>query len=577
MKAALINTYDILGGAARAAYRLHKGLQREIGSQLIVLHKYSEDSSVLRCCGALGTDELDRVNFTAIQDQYINNNRTAISNSWFSLPYPGYDLSLMPEVQNADIINLHWVALYQSPITLQKLFGLGKPVVWTLHDLSAFTGGCHYSAGCHKYRKDCSPCPQLAEDPFGLPGRVLKDKLELFKGANLTLVTPSQWLSECAKESNIFNKLRIATIPNSLDTDLFIPLSKETARNNLGLPREGLILLFGSENGNERRKGFKELSFALRTCIESVEFTNLINSNKITFTCFGQPSRELEYLGIKVIQLGYLDTDEQVRDAYCAADIFVLPSLEDNLPNTLLESMSCGTPVIAFNVGGMPDVIVDDQTGRLVTCGDTGALAGAILSLVFDQEKRDRIGRNCRVLMKDKYSLQVQARSYIQLYADLLKGSAAEDSSRFKKYQGSGYSTSHIETQVGPNINEIFDQMLFRSLEGFVRKLNVQLQESHEWETTLKEQLAQEQENTRQMRQWAERTEALLTQERQTGALLREWAERNEKILAEERKRITLFENELSPLKAFAQRVNWLYRIYLRLRQLRRRVEYNER
>ena len=537
MKVVLINTYDIQGGAARAAYRLHKGLlQHETDSRLLVLNKNSDDSFVIQItCHASKDDEIEKCYFNAIQNAYINANRTEISNTLFSLPYPGYDLSMLPEVQNADIINLHWVAWYQSPITLQKLFELGKPVVWTLHDQWAFTGGCHYSAGCNKYKRDCSSCPQLADDPFGLPEKILKDKRDLFKGANLTLVTPSRWLSECANESNLFKKLRIITIPNAVETDLFIPISKETARQNLGLPLHGLIVLFGSENGDEKRKGFKEMLSAIRMCMNSDKFARLVKDNKINFTCFGRPSKELEAAGINVCPLGYLDSDEQMRDAYSAADIFILPSLEDNLPNTMLESMSCGTPVISFEVGGIPDVIINGHTGMIVPCSDTDALGNAILSLVFDQNKRDLLSQNCRTIMVEKYALRNQAQDYLKLYAELLKIPVSQ--SRFVANRDTiELTNASVNTQLGPHVKQIYNQILFRSLKEYTPK---QLRDAHDRETMLNEQVAQ----------------------------MRQWAERAEQILSQERKQVKILEAEIVPLQAFAKHLRWFYKIYLYLRR----------
>jgi glycosyltransferase involved in cell wall biosynthesis len=484
MKIVQINTYDIRGGAARAAYRLHRGLL-QIGEdcRMLVKRKDSTDSSVFCIAPQDLAEKSDKDFFlsTVIQGYYIDSHRTDISNTLFSLPYPGYDLSVLPLVQTADIVNLHWVANhYQSPLTLQELFALGKPVVWTLHDQWAFTGGCHYAAGCEKYRQDCAACPQLADDPFDLPAAVLKDKRELFKGANLTIVTPSRWLAACARESRLFRNLRVEVIPNSLETDVFSPLPKTEAKESVGLSAEIVTLLFVAHVGNEKRKGFQELMAAIQYCLAEPEFQNLVKSNRVRILCFGHLNDELEAMGIPAVSLGYLNSDQEIRTAYAAADLFILPSLEDNLPNTMLESMSCGTPVVAFDVGGMPDVVVNGVTGQLAPVGDVRKLAEAILSLVFNPDQREIMGQNCREMMVEEYALAVQARRYVELYQELHREYklsiqiAPEDSTAELDQTEVPVSTSagealpvYLETAVGPYFQDISDQVLFKALKEF--------------------------------------------------------------------------------------------------------------
>jgi len=490
----LINTRDIRGGAARAAYRLHRSLNR-IGEScwMLVKEKASTDDSVFRVnVNDSARNVVDRryILCEAIQEYYIDSHRTDLSNTIFSFAYPGYDLSLLPFVKTADVINLHWVARYQSPLTLHKLLAVGKPVVWTLHDQWAFTGGCHYTGGCKGYLEDCSDCQQLADDPFHLPKAVLDDKLALLHAANLTIVTPSRWLAACARESKVFNGLRIEVIPYSLETDVFIPIAKAEARKALNLPNEAIILLFGVENAKEKRKGFLKLKGAIQQCLKDRKFMELVDRQKIRMVFFGHPSDEFKKIGIPMNALGFLDSDEKLRCAYSAADMFILPSLEDNMPYSMLESMSCGTPVVAFDVGGMPDVITDGVSGKLAAPGDVNGMSEAILSLIHNPDERKEMGANCRRKMSKDFSANIEARRYKDLYGELTK-KPVQSSGIMEKvpvatvnkkeypeaFSRNGNLTVTVDNMFGLHFRHILEQVLLKVFEDGVqswrRKLEI--------------------------------------------------------------------------------------------------------
>ena len=484
-----MSTYDIQGGAAMAAYRLHRGL-REIGEdcRMLVRHKASADDTVLRVFpkGKMEANDEDFFLSTVIQNHYIDTQRTDISNTVFTLPYPGYDVASSSVVQEADVINLHWVAGYQSPVTLQRLFQMGKPVVWTLHDQWAFTGGCHYAAGCTRYRKDCVSCPQLSDDPFDLPASILQDNLAFFAPVNLTIVTPSRWLAACVKESALFKTFRVEVIPYSLDTEFFSPSSKEEAKKSLGLPPDAVTLLFGVIDAAEKRKGFQELLTAIRHGMEIPEFKTGVEEGRLKIFCFGHPDPALNHAGLPVISLGYLDSLGKIKNAYCAADLFILPSLEDNLPNTILEALSCGTPVVAFATGGIPDLVTDGFNGRLVPIGDSHELSRAILSLVSRPEELKTLGGNGRTLMVKEYSLPVQARRYNDLYRELcVKHEARKPSSLEKEatdpppmveFDGADAFRVNLETTLAPHFEALFAPLLFQSLKQYTPGLHKRLQ-----------------------------------------------------------------------------------------------------
>ncbi|EAZ88809.1 glycosyltransferase, partial [Crocosphaera chwakensis] len=302
-----LNTIDIGGGAARATYRLHKGLQQAGHKSLMLAnYKLSTDETVCLVNPLPELDESQKEAFTTLQTHYINENRTELSNTLFNFPYPGWDVSQVEEVQEADIIQLHWVAMFQSPQTLKRLASLGKPIVWTLHDMWAFTGGCHYTAGCDGYQTNCDHCPQLKEDKFNLAAAILQDKLDLLSGVNLTIVTPSYWLADCVRKSALFKHQRVEVIPNGVETDRFIPIPKTKAKEGLGIKPNTFTLLIGADNGNEKRKGFEEMIKALEVCLEDGRFFIAVQQEKIKLLSFGIPNDQLNSLKIPIVSLGQI-------------------------------------------------------------------------------------------------------------------------------------------------------------------------------------------------------------------------------------------------------------------------------
>lgn len=422
MKVVIINTFDVKGGAARAAYRLNNGLNRiGINSILLVKDKISQDEKVIQINPALKENELKKLKvYNSIKKNYIINNRSEISNTIFSLNYPGYDLSKLDIVKKADILNFHWVNKFQSTESIHSVAKLKKPIVWTLHDQNPFTGGCHYSAGCTLFKDNCHPCPQLKKDPYCLTYHTLKKKIQLLESKNFTIVSPSKWLANMAKVSKLFRNSTVATIPNSIDIDLYKPMNKEDIKKKLGISGNKVTILTGTSNGHPLRKGFSQFLSTMRWCLKDKKFTDLIYKNKILILCFGSPAKDFKELNIPYKSFGSVDKDSQLCDIYNASDIFLLPSIEDNLPNTILESMSCGTPVIAFNTGGMPDMIRSGVTGELVPPLDVKKFTEAMLSLIFNDRLRKTMGMKSREFIEKEFRLDIQARNYVVLFTNLL-------------------------------------------------------------------------------------------------------------------------------------------------------------
>lgn len=421
MKIAMLSTFDRDGGAAIAASRLHRGLRLlQQDSWLLVKCKSGHDPHTVQV-DPPGPEIRKREGFfRLIEERSYARNRSSLSNTRFSLPYPGRDISKHSIIATADLVNLHWVALFQSAENVASLQATGKPLVWTLHDMNPFSGGCHYSAGCTRYRSDCEDCPQLREDPWRLPARILQRRIK-YLGKGLTVVAPSRWLADCARQSSVFRESRVEVIPNSLETEVFIPRDKAAAKKKLGFSPEQTLLLFSAYSEGEKRKGFGELSNALRCALKDPRFQALLSGGKIQILNLGPNRKKTVEGGLAVRNLGLIDSLDEVACVYAAADIFVMPSLEENLANVMLEAMACSTPVLAFAVGGNPDVIRQGVTGYLVPLSDCDQFAARLLELVFNPTLREQMGRNCRSLIEREFALTDQAAHYIELFSDLIK------------------------------------------------------------------------------------------------------------------------------------------------------------
>ena len=477
MRIIIIATSDLEGGAARAMHRLHKGFILNGEDSKILCKTKSPLNHHAVQVSREKYDPFYKDPQEFCQDEifqtYLDSNRTNLSDTIFSYSYPGWDLSTHELLQECDVINLHWVSRFQSPETIHKLIKLGKPIVWTLHDEWAYTGGCHYTAGCKNFKTDCSNCPQINSPNSILPFAALFDKMNLFSN-HITVVAPSIWLSENAKQSKLFANSRVEHIPYSLETDVFKPI--ENARESLELPQDAFVICFGAEAIQEKRKGFFKLLEAFKTLNRNDIWRKAVESNKILFLIFGKISEEVSDLQISSRQFGFVHDDEQLARIYSASDLFVLPSLEDNLPNTILESMSCGTPVLSFATGGMVDVIREKENGYLANL-EKESLSEKILYAFLNQQETKRMGDNARKFILENFKLETQAEKYQFLFKELLDSKTEKPLGEDKKYKRS------IENYE----NAIQDEIGLKSLELLKRVTLLKNQNQYEQEKTLEE------------------------------------------------------------------------------------------
>ncbi len=417
MKIAIVSTSDIAGGAARAAYRLKLGLQQSgHDASFYTRVKRSRDPDVIPIFVKNRMYYREHPLLVELENEVINVNRPEGMTNYFTIPFEGYDLTQIEGIMNADVINLHWVDNFLSAESIAKLLAAGKRIVWTLHDQSPFTGGCHYSAGCKGYETTCSACPQLSSKVNSITAEVLQDMVSALDDSSLTVVAPSTWMADCAKRSSVFRNQDVCVIPNSLETDVFVP--SQTERRAVGI-------LFGAESLKATRKGFALLLDALKSISVHKEIRRMVDERQIELLTFGKAADELESCGIPVRYLGHIKDDRTLAKVYSQATVFVLPSMEDNLPNTILESFACGTPVIAFDTGGIPD-LVNDDVGRLIPAFDTDKLGEAILEIALNTELARRLGNRAREVVLSGYKLSDQAAAYEKLFSELAatKGTA---------------------------------------------------------------------------------------------------------------------------------------------------------
>jgi glycosyltransferase involved in cell wall biosynthesis len=415
MKVLLFNTDDIQGGAARAAYRLHQGFQRiNVSSQMAVQNKRVDQKTVLGASVSSGMANIIAGSRLTLGQLPLKFYRDRDPYAFYSLQWLPDNIASLTTQLNPDIVNLHWIC--NSYIQIETLAKLNKPLVWTLHDMWAFTGGCHYSDNCTSYTKSCGACPQLSSDrDWDLSRWVWQRKSRAWKNLNLTIVTPSSWLTKLAKSSSLFQDFRVETIANGIDAQVYRPIDRVWARELLRLPQDKHLIMFGSlSSTRNRRKGFHLLQPAL------LELSKTQWRDRLELVVFGasQPEHSPD-LGFPTRYLGTFNDDLSLAIAYSAADVFVLPSLEDNLPNTLIEASSCGTPCVAFNVGGISDAIEHKQTGYLAEPYKTEDLAYGIKWAIESKLRNQQLSECARQKVEREFSLEIQAHKYLFLFKEI--------------------------------------------------------------------------------------------------------------------------------------------------------------
>ena len=412
MRVLIINTSERIGGAAIAANRLMEALKNNgIKAKMLVRDKQTDQISVVelkKSWWKVWQFIWERVVIWQA-NHFKKHNLFAVD-----IANTGTNITVLPEFTQADVIHLHWINQGMLSLTdIRRIIQSGKPIVWTMHDMWPFTGICHYAGDCDKYATQCHNCPQLYKGSRkDIAYRTFQKKKKLFEGAQITFVACSRWLESLAKKSDLIKGQTITNIPNAINTNLFKPRDKKQAREKCHLPQDKKLLLFGSVKITDKRKGIDYLVSACKQIASSYpDF-----SKELGVVVFGNQAEQYTSLfPFPIYPMNYVSNEKELVDIYNAVDLYVTPSLQDNLPNTIVEAMACGIPCIGFNVGGIPQMIDHLHNGYVAKYQSSKDLANGIHWALTEGEYESLSEEACRKAVSS-YSESTIAKKYVEIY-----------------------------------------------------------------------------------------------------------------------------------------------------------------
>lgn len=409
MRVALLNAYES-GGAGTAVKRTHMGLRRiGVESTMLVDHGGDETRGIYGPSGRFHTA-------LAMTRPFIDRAALALyggSEGVFSPAWLPDRLQHRIEQVDPEVLHFNWMG--GGFLDISSVTKLNMPIVWTLHDMWPFTGGCHYAGDCRGYESACGHCPHLdSSHSFDLSKLTWWRKQRAFRSADITVVSPSNWLAERVAESSLLGDSRVEVIPNPLDTDIYRPWESSFARRVFNLPDDKRIVLFGAENAkSDPRKGFDLLREALQSIPEA---------ENILFVLFGSQSPDLPDDIIADVEcLGYVPGDRALALCYAAADAMIVPSRYEAFGQTASEALACGTPVAAFNATGLKDIIDHKENGYLANPYDPSDLAQGIKYILTDEQRYESLSLAAREKAKRTYAMEVVAKQYRDVYKSVQK------------------------------------------------------------------------------------------------------------------------------------------------------------
>ena len=413
MRVLIVNTSERTGGAAVAASRLMEALNNNgVKAKMLVRDKETDRLTVAAVPGQ------KRMQWCFLWERFVVWMRLHLKREHLfevDIANCGADITQLPEFLEADVIHLHWVN--QGMLSLKiirKILDTGKPVVWTMHDIWPATAICHVALDCRRFEQQCCHCRLL---PGGgsdndLAAQTWRRKERMLSGRQITFVACSEWLASEAKKSALLKGQRVERIPNPIDTHIYQPVDKKKAREAVGLPIEGRIILFASQRVTNPGKGMQYLLEACRLLAEQ----HPEKKDDMTVAILGGHAEEIAgQLPFRTCPLGYVNDEQRIVNIYNAADVFVLPSLSENLPNTIMEAMACGVPSVGFRVGGIPEEIEHQKTGYVAAYRDAEDLARG-LHWILEEADYDTLSNACLHHVAACYSQQSVAKRYIEVY-----------------------------------------------------------------------------------------------------------------------------------------------------------------
>lgn len=413
MRVLLINTSERTGGAAVAANRLMEALKSNgVRAKMLVRDKQTDQISVV----GLGHNWLHVWKFVWERIVIWKANRFKKNNLFaVDIANTGTDITTLPEFRQADVIHLHWINQGMLSLNdIRKILASGKRVVWTMHDMWPCTGICHHARACTRYQEECGNCPFIygGGNKHDLSARTFLQKKALYQTAAITFVACSRWLENQAKSSALLIGQRVVSIPNAINTNLFKPRNKQEARTACNLPQDRKLLLFGSVKITDKRKG---IDFLIESCdILATKYPELKES--LGVVVFGNESQQLaSRLPFPVYPLNYVSDEHHLVEIYNAVDLFVTPSLEENLPNMIMEAMACGIPCVGFCVGGIPEMIDHLHNGYVAEYKSSDDFANGI-HWILTEAAYPALSEQATRKTIANYSEAIVAKRYIEIY-----------------------------------------------------------------------------------------------------------------------------------------------------------------
>lgn len=411
MNIVLVSTSDIIGGAARGTYRLHIGLRRiGINSKLYVMYKFSDDPDVIQCGGR----------FSRIWNKFANFlENTLFEKTALSTKYCPWSMQIIPRAVLSEINNLRPDIVHLNGTNgffpLAALSKINTPIVWTLVDMWALTGGCHYSSGCKKYMSGCSGCHFLNKSKVRFPIEkiVWNFKKNIYESANLHIATISRWLYHCSSHAALLEGKSISLQHYGVDTESYHPIDRSLAKNMINIESHKYCIAFGADGGTKNpRKG-------IRYALDALNIMHKNGLENVQIVIFGEDENSSSLVCPYPIKyMGELADDTSLALVYSAAEVMLVPSVEEGFGQTALEAMSCGTPVIAFDGTGVCDLIAHKVNGYIARHKNTEDIAAGI---EWCFEHSEKIRGECRKTVLAEYTLESQAARYVELYKSILQ------------------------------------------------------------------------------------------------------------------------------------------------------------